>query len=147
LAIFSLAVEFYPVDYQMFRLNKTVTALTIALGAILAYPNIGHCDSMAAMLRKKEKTLAEKNANPNQWSVSKGDSLRNVLYRWSKRQGWNLVWHVDYDITLAADARFNGSMQDAISLLLTSVNQNNVSILAKVYPANKVLLIKAGLDI
>lgn len=131
----------------MFRLNKTSTILTIALGAILVYPTIGYCDSMTAMLRKKEKNLAENHANPNQWTVSKGDSLRNVLYQWSKRQGWNLVWHIDYDLKLAADAKFNGSMQDAISLLLTSVNQNNVSILAKLYPANKVLLIKAGLDI
>lgn len=101
-------------------------------------------ENMADFLKNKEVKMSS--ALSNEWDVKKGQGLRDIIYEWTKRDNWNLLWHIDYDIKVSADAQFSGTMQEAIGKLLRSINLNGNNLNAQLYPDNKVIIIKAGLD-
>lgn len=121
------------------KLNIIFLLLVMTTTSFHAY-----ADNMADLLKAKEEQINQ--AVNNGWYVKKGQSLRDIIYEWAKRDSWNLVWHLDYDIKLGADAHFTGSLQDAIGTLLDSINQSGSNLNAQLYPENKVIVIKAGID-
>lgn len=58
-----------------------------------------------------------------QWSASKGTTLRHTLEEWTARQGTELVWDTEYDFPVQASININGDFENAIRTLLRGFNQ------------------------
>ncbi|MGB0719017.1 MAG: TcpQ domain-containing protein, partial [Bdellovibrionales bacterium] len=52
------------------------------------------------------------------WAAHRGDSLRDVLARWSADSGAQLDWDAAYDYTVQADTSVNGTLEEAVRLLV-----------------------------
>lgn len=52
------------------------------------------------------------------WLAVRGSTLREVLTDWTKRQGIELYWSIDYDYRLNDSATYSGNFEDAVSQLL-----------------------------
>ena len=52
------------------------------------------------------------------WKAEKGRTLRSVLTDWSKIEGVDLYWPMDYDYRLKDGATFSGNFDEAVGKLL-----------------------------
>jgi len=53
------------------------------------------------------------------WVAGRGETLRQVLEKWSSRAGFELKWIAEYDYPVEASVRFNGSFESAVRNLLS----------------------------
>ncbi len=78
------------------------------------------------------------------WSTSPADkTLQNALARWSIAAGWQMFWELPQDYSVEAAASINGSFEDAITAVTTSLQQNDVPVSAIFFEGNRVLRIVA----
>ncbi len=78
------------------------------------------------------------------WSTSPADkTLQNALARWSIAAGWQMFWELPQDYSVEATASINGSFEDAITAVITSLQQNDVPVSAIFFEGNRVLRIVA----
>lgn len=54
------------------------------------------------------------------WRARKGEQVRHVLDRWSKRESTELMWAADTSPTLQKDFTYIGGMQEAVAALIKS---------------------------
>lgn len=55
----------------------------------------------------------------NRWTAAQGDTVKNVLLRWSDQAGYDLVWDAQNDGgRLSQDINLSGSYEEAVSMLL-----------------------------
>lgn len=77
------------------------------------------------------------------WSVSVGDkSVRSLLERWTKSDGYQLVWEISVDLELNANATMTGSFEDALSSVLASLKNSDYPIEAMIYDNKVVRMVK-----
>lgn len=58
---------------------------------------------------------------PSPWTLRKGEMLSGVLARWSQYAGWNPPqWRSEWDFPIQADARLDGTFQQATAELLNA---------------------------
>ena len=76
------------------------------------------------------------------WSAKRGSDLRDVLYDWTRRAGWNLVWESDYSYELQADASFDGDLVGALHQLFDALSEVNPPLFPEAFKGNRVLLVK-----
>jgi hypothetical protein len=77
------------------------------------------------------------------WRLRAGAPLRDVLYDWSRRAGWTLVWDSEYQYTLDADAQFSGDFPAAVTQLFHALGDLNPPLYPALYQGNRVLAVKA----
>lgn len=51
------------------------------------------------------------------WKASKGESLKSVLSRWSRKNKIQMVWGASYDYTVNNDMALKGTMSQALAML------------------------------
>lgn len=73
------------------------------------------------------------------YTISPGETLRSVLTRWTKDDGWGLVWEPSNDFVLAAGATFGGDMKVAITGLMESLRDNGAAYGAELYNGNRIV--------
>lgn len=79
----------------------------------------------------------------NAWRVNSGAALSDVLYDWSQRAGWTLVWDSDYRYTMDASAVFQGDFPSAVTQLFSALGTLNPPLYPALYHGNQVLVVKA----
>ncbi|MCK9985449.1 MAG: hypothetical protein AzoDbin1_01921 [Azoarcus sp.] len=79
-----------------------------------------------------------------QWFVTREDStVRGVLERWSKHAGWQLVWEIDVDYPVEAEASITSQFEIAVETLTKSLQGADVPPKAIIYRGNRVLRVVA----
>lgn len=63
-------------------------------------------------------------------------NLRRALTRWSKEQGRQLIWDVDRELEIVAEAGFSGSYESAIEQLLAGFARADMPLRACLYTNN-----------
>jgi len=77
------------------------------------------------------------------WSVTVGDkSVRSLLERWAKSDGYQLVWEIPVDLELNANATMTGSFEDALTSVLASLKNSDYPIEAMIYDNKVVRMVK-----
>ncbi len=79
------------------------------------------------------------------WEMSQTDgTLRNTLSRWANASGWQLSWEIPFDYPITLGAQFQGSLEEAVASVATSLESAEVPIQVTFYRANKVMRVLAG---
>lgn len=83
------------------------------------------------------------------WTVSRGETLREVLTRWSKMSGTELYWSIDYDYRTAAPVSFSGNFNEAVGQLLDRFKAARPQPYGRVYqnPGKQKVLVIGSYDI
>lgn len=71
------------------------------------------------------------------WSARGGDTLRSTLIDWSGRAGVRLHWASKYDYPLNTDIMVDGTYEEAVEMLLTSLIESDPSPIARLQPDEK----------
>jgi hypothetical protein len=75
-----------------------------------------------------------------QWTLSVQDkSLRAVLNRWSQDAGWHLFWELGVDYPIKANASIPGNFEEAVAMVIHSLERADVPPKAIFYRGNQVL--------
>lgn len=78
------------------------------------------------------------------WHLSLSDhTVKTVLTRWAKEDGWQLVWDVPIDFGVDADATVTGTFEQALEAVVEALKKSDTPIQAVLYRGNKVLRIVA----
>ncbi|SMF26949.1 Toxin co-regulated pilus biosynthesis protein Q [Tistlia consotensis] len=77
------------------------------------------------------------------WVATRGQTLRQVLDRWTRAAGWVLAWPEDGDYDIMADASFGGSIADAAECLVNAFASATPPPWAKIYETNRVIVVEA----
>lgn len=72
-------------------------------------------------------------------------SLRKQLSDWAILNGYQLKWQGDYDIIVDTDSSFDGTIIDAISVVVQSLRDTGTALTATIYNRSKVIVIKGDL--
>lgn len=101
--------------------------------------------SAQAIASASEGGTAMPVATPDpQWFVTREDStVRGVLERWSKHAGWQLVWEIDVDYPVEAEASITSQFEIAVETLTKSLQGADVPPKAIIYRGNRVLRVVA----
>lgn len=102
--------------------------LAVSVAVALATSNntsdtpISNPESTASKLVQNNRQATEKLLSPaSLWEMRLQDiTLAQTLQRWSQQAGWKLIWDVDKHIMIDSPHLFNGSFEEAISLLLST---------------------------
>lgn len=93
----------------------------------------------------EEGAIAMPVATPDpQWLVTREDTtVRGVLERWSQHAGWQLVWELDVDYPIEAEASITSQFEVAVETLTKSLQGADVPPKAIIYRGNRVLRVVA----
>lgn len=53
------------------------------------------------------------------WEAKQGSSLKDILYKWSKETGVNLIWNAERDYTLSSNVLISGTYESAVKVLFS----------------------------
>lgn len=85
-------------------------------------------------------TTASAAGNPAGWEVQLQDkTLYQTLRRWTANAGYQLMWEADRDFPIEANASFAGSIEEAISKVLQSLQSTDYPLQATINPKNKLI--------
>jgi len=78
------------------------------------------------------------------WHLSLADhTVKTVLTRWAKEDGWQLVWDVPVDFGVDAEATVTGTFEQALEAVVEALKRSDTPSQAILYRGNKVLRIVA----
>lgn len=130
--------------------GRNLTIAPMASAVTLAQPSSGgvalrNSNAMQLAASSAPPALADPALSPlTVWSTSPADkTLQNALARWSIAAGWQMFWELPQDYSVEATASINGSFEDAITAVTTSLQQNDVPVSAIFFEGNRVLRIVA----
>jgi len=76
----------------------------------------------------------------NRWELNERDrTLKSVIERWAQKAGWRAFWELDVDYPIAATASIGGSFEEAVSVVVRSMDHADVPLKAIFYRGNQVL--------
>lgn len=75
------------------------------------------------------------------WTVSAGQTVREVLEAWADMSGWQLVYEPEHDYRIAARAQFDGTFESAVGELITTMHRGGSDLGAQMYAGNRVVRI------
>lgn len=76
----------------------------------------------------------------NVWELDPADgSLRKSLEKWVKIAGWQLVWEADYDFPVSMYARIEGSLEDALYAVSSSIRGSEAPLKITLFEGNRVV--------
>ncbi len=77
------------------------------------------------------------------WSARRGETLRQVLARWSEEAEWRLAWEARWDYPVRADALFEGAFVTAAGNAVRAFARVVPTPYADFYPDNRVVVVTA----
>jgi hypothetical protein len=88
--------------------------------------------------------LQQPAAGGDTWEIALTDrTLNAALARWAAAAGWQLLWELPVDYTVQARTTIPGKFEDAVALVVTSMEGAEIPMKAVFYQGNKVLRIMA----
>ncbi len=72
-------------------------------------------------------------------------SLRKQLSDWAVLNGYQLQWKGDYDIIVDTESSFDGTLIDAVNVVVKSLRDTGTAISATIYNRSKVIVIRGDL--
>lgn len=88
----------------------------------------------------KEKPLPVIKQEP--WLITEGDTLKNGLTKWVKREGWSyLSWELNRDYPIIAPISVNGNFQTSLEAVLTAYHNSATPLYSCLKTGNKVVII------
>lgn len=76
------------------------------------------------------------------WDAKEGDTLRELLTRWSALAGWKLLWNTNRNYTLSAGVMFKGKFTDVSSALVRAFARARPAPIATFYKGNRVIVVE-----
>jgi hypothetical protein len=76
-----------------------------------------------------------------QWDLTPG-RIKTQIEKWSVKAGYQVIWEASRDYEIGVNARFTGPFRQAVHGVVESLREAGANIHAKIYEANKVLVIK-----
>lgn len=80
------------------------------------------------------------------WAAESGESVRDLLMKWSEKSGWTMVWKLDRDYILEAGVVFRGNYMDVAGALLRSFARATPAPIGTFYKGNRVLVVSTRED-
>lgn len=68
------------------------------------------------------------------WTAAPGERVTDILKDWTARENTELFWNVKADYTLESAQKYDGSLKDAVTGLLTTVTGQAGQLEAQIYP-------------
>ena len=68
------------------------------------------------------------------WTAAPGERVTDILKDWTARKNTELFWNVKADYTLESAQKYDGSLKDAVTGLLTTVTGQAGQLEAQIYP-------------
>lgn len=135
-----------PVDWKGNRLPwpDVVRQMLTAVPEISAEIDVS--TKTVTLKRREGGELARNVAASNgdfigRWNASTSDkTIRGTLTRWGKAAGYSVIWDVDKDISVDADAGFSGNFEEAVQQVLDAVSASEFPVEGVLYD-NRVLRI------
>ena len=89
-------------------------------------------------------TPAEVPAQPVKvWKINLTDkSVRALLDRWCKEEGYQLLWEISVDLELGATADISGTFEEALNSVLASLSTSDYPVEAMMYENRVVRVVK-----
>lgn len=85
-------------------------------------------------------TLATSGAISQIWTLDPKDkTLRNTLTKWTKKEGWQLVWNVKADYPITTSWNIPGTFEVAINEVLKASQSTDTPLQAVMHDSNHVL--------
>lgn len=75
------------------------------------------------------------------YQVKQGEEIRDVLYRWAKKNGWQLVWDSKYRYISPVDVTYNGSLQHVIEQLIDSMGNYSPKLHVTLYSRDRIVFV------
>lgn len=101
----------------------------------------------AAAVKSAPDALAVPPAPPatgDSWDIVMADrTLNGAMNRWAAAAGWQLLWELPVDYSVQARTTIPGKFEDAVTLVVASMEQAEIPMKAVFYKGNKVLRIMA----
>lgn len=76
------------------------------------------------------------------WEAEEGDTLRDLLTKWSTLAGWKLLWQTNRNYTLNAGVMFKGKFADVSSALVRAFARARPAPIATFYKGNRVIVVE-----
>lgn len=76
------------------------------------------------------------------WEANEGDTLRELLTKWSSMAGWKLLWNTNRNYTLSASVMFKGKFADVSSALIRAFARARPAPIATFYKGNRVIVVE-----
>ena len=76
------------------------------------------------------------------WDAKEGDTLRELLTKWSALAGWKLLWNTNRNYTLSAGVMFKGKFTDVSSALIRAFARARPAPIATFYKGNRVIVVE-----
>ena len=76
------------------------------------------------------------------WDAQEGDTLRELLTKWSGMAGWKLLWNTNRNYTLNAGVMFKGKFTDVSSALVRAFARARPAPIATFYKGNRVIVVE-----
>jgi hypothetical protein len=76
------------------------------------------------------------------WDAQEGDTLRELLTKWSGLAGWKLLWNTNRNYTLSAGVMFKGKFTDVSSALIRAFARARPAPIATFYKGNRVIVVE-----
>lgn len=81
------------------------------------------------------------------WEIAPADKTLNfTLARWTAMAGWQLLWELPVDYAVEARTTLNGSFEQAVEMVVRSMETAEIPIKAIFYKGNRVLRITSSGD-
>ena len=90
-------------------------------------------------------TVAEQNITDDTittWEANEGDTLRELLTKWSGMAGWKLLWNTNRNYTLNAGVMFKGKFTDVSAALIRAFARARPAPIATFYKGNRVIVVE-----
>lgn len=75
------------------------------------------------------------------YQVKQGEEIRDVLYRWTKKNGWQLVWDSKYRYISPVDVTYNGSLLHVIEQLIDSMGNYSPKLHVTLYSRDRIVFV------
>ena len=76
------------------------------------------------------------------WEANEGDTLRELLTKWSGMSGWKLLWNTNRNYTLSAGVMFKGKFTDVSAALIRAFARARPAPIATFYKGNRVIVVE-----
>lgn len=76
------------------------------------------------------------------WEANEGDTLRELLTKWSGMSGWKLLWNTNRNYTLNAGVMFKGKFTDVSAALIRAFARARPAPIATFYKGNRVIVVE-----
>lgn len=80
----------------------------------------------------------------SEWAVHSGETLSQLLHRWSDDAGYKIVYQANVDYVLQADVVIRGTFSEAAGQVIESFANASPPITADYYLGNKVIVVRSA---